>query len=84
MLVKMDKIFDKECLFVKNGLLSNILSIFTNFLYQISCPFLQTFFIKYFVHFYKHSLSNILSQGDVVINLFELSLTSLKNKDGVI
>jgi hypothetical protein len=41
--------------------LSNILSIFTNFLYQISCPFLQTFFIKYHVHFNKHSLSNILS-----------------------
>ena len=25
------------------------------FLYKICCPFLQTFFIKYLVHFYKHS-----------------------------
>ena len=41
--------------------LSNILFIFRSFLYQISCPFLQTFFIKYLVHFFKCFLSNIIS-----------------------
>jgi hypothetical protein len=46
----MDRIFDKERL-----------QKWTRFLYQISCPFLQTFFIKYLVHFYKRSLSDILS-----------------------
>jgi hypothetical protein len=44
-----------------NYSLSNILSILTNILYQIYCPFLQTFFYKYLFNFYKPSLSNILS-----------------------
>jgi hypothetical protein len=37
------------------------LPIFANVLYQISCPFLQTFFIKYLVYFHKSSSWNILS-----------------------
>jgi hypothetical protein len=41
--------------------LSNILSIFSNVLYQISCPFSQKFSMKYIVHFFRRSLSNNLS-----------------------
>jgi hypothetical protein len=46
--------------------LSNILSIFTNHLYQISCPFSQTFFIKFLVHFYKRDYLNLSSADEHV------------------
>jgi hypothetical protein len=54
-------IFDKER---NKRSFTNIFSILTNLLYQISCPFLQTLFIKYLVHFNKRSLTNIFNIFD--------------------